>query len=135
MFLPWKSGNFKIQVTLSKLAGDTKLGRAADTPGGCVATQRDLDRLGKWADRLGKWADRNLMEFNMEKCNVLHLGRISPTHQYMLGATRLKSSFAGKDLGVLADTRLNVSQQWALAAKKATLKVSWAALDQVLPAG
>ena len=128
MFLPWKSGNFKIQVTLSKLAGDTKLGRAADTPEGCVATQRDLDRLGKWADR-------NLMKFNMEKCNVLHLGRINPTHQYVLGATRLKSSFAGKDLGVLADTRLNVSQQWALAAKKATLKVSWAALDRVLPAG
>ena len=40
-------------------------------------------------------------------------------HLYMLGADQLESRSAGKDLDVLVDTKLNMSQQWALVAKKA----------------
>jgi len=39
-------------------------------------------------------------------------------HQYMLGATQLESSLAEKELGVLVDTKFNMNQQYALAAKK-----------------
>ena len=39
-------------------------------------------------------------------------------HQYTLGAAQLESSFAGKDLGVLVVTKLNMSQKCALGAKK-----------------
>ncbi|KAK4819416.1 hypothetical protein QYF61_003687 [Mycteria americana] len=77
-----------------------------------------LERDNRDLDRLEKWADRNLMEFN-KKCKVQHLEKNNPMYQYMLGATQQESSFAEKDLGVLVDTKLNMSKQCALVAKAA----------------
>lgn len=56
---------------------------------------------------------------NKQKCRILNLKRNNPRHNYMLRATQLESRFAEKYLEVLVDITLNMSQQCALATKKA----------------
>ena len=57
--------------------------------------------------------------FSEGKRKVLSLGRSSPRHQDVPGATRQESNSVEKDLEVLLATNLTVSYQHALGAKRA----------------
>ena len=61
--------------------------------------QRDLNNIKEWAN---KWK----MEFNVDKCKVMHLGRLNPKHTYTMGDRDLTVTSEEKDLGVIFDENL-----------------------------
>jgi len=99
-------------VLLRKFADDTKLGWSVDLFEGRKALQRDLDRLDGWAEA-------NCMRFNQAKFQVLHLGPTTPCNATGLGRSGWKAAQQKKNLGVLVDSQLNMSQQCARVTKEA----------------
>ena len=59
------------------------------------------------------------MRFNKSKCRVMHMRRNNCMHQYRLGDDLLERSSVEKNLEILVDNKLAMSQQCALVAKKA----------------
>ncbi|TRZ17435.1 hypothetical protein HGM15179_009689 [Zosterops borbonicus] len=72
-------------------------------------------------DRLEKYVCVNLLKFNKAKSEIQKLGWGNPKHKYSLSSEWTESSPKDKDLDVLVDTELNMTQQCALAAQKSNL--------------
>lgn len=105
-YMGWKSGTARPRRW-------EPVGSMGDTSEVFAAIQRNLNRLQKWAGR-------NFINFNKGKRKVLYLERNKFRHQ-----CRLESSWTEKDVGVLVNTKLSMSQQCALVAKKANNILSY----------
>uniref|UniRef100_A0A8C3F547 Reverse transcriptase domain-containing protein n=1 Tax=Chrysemys picta bellii TaxID=8478 RepID=A0A8C3F547_CHRPI len=102
----------KCRSGLIKFADDTKLG-------GIANSEKDRDILQGDLDDLVNWSNSNKMKFNSEKCKVMHLGITNKNFSYKLGTHQLDVMEEEKDLRVLVDRRMTMSQQCDVAVKKA----------------
>ena len=78
-----------------------------------------MDTTQRDPERLEEWAHVNLTKFNKAKCKVLHTGWGNPQHQYRLEDEGIDSSPAEKEVGILVGKKLDMSQEYVLAAQKA----------------
>ena len=116
-----------IECSFSKFADDTKLGRNVDLLKGRKVLQRDLERLDQWAKV-------NSVRFSKAKCQVLHFSHNIPMQCYRLGKEWLESCPVEKDLGVLVDSQLNMSQMSVPRWPRRPM-ASWLVSGTVWPAG
>ena len=59
------------------------------------------------------------MEFNVNKCKILHVGENNPNYDYYMNSQKLQSTESEKDIGVHIDSSLKPSIQCREAAKNA----------------
>ena len=95
---------------LSKFADDTKMY-------GVVSTQQQIDTFRLDLQHLFTWSQEWQMLFNLDKCKVMHFGTGNTKASYSMGGAVLQVVNCEKDLGVLVQNNLKVSQQCVKAAK------------------
>ena len=84
-------------------ADDTKIFRKITSKEDALVLQSDIRSLEEWSNL---WQ----LEFNLDKCHVLTLGKfdhIMYTHHYKVGGGEIEHVFEEKDLGVIIDSELN----------------------------
>ena len=74
-------------------ADDSKLFRRIKSHADRVILQEDLMKLQQWSQ---KW----LLQFNENKCKVMHIGRRNPGYDYYLNNSVLENTMVEKDLGI-----------------------------------
>ena len=67
-----------------------------------------------------KWSQEWQMEFNVDKCHIMHIVSKNKEFKYTMGNHELHKSEFEKDIGVLVQRNLKPSLQCAKAAKTAT---------------
>ena len=91
---------------------DTKIAGVADRDEHCQRIQQDMDRLEHWAE---KWQ----MEFNPDKCKVMHFGRSNAGGSCTINGRTIRSIDTQRDLGVQVHRSLKVAAQVERVVKKA----------------
>ena len=87
-----------------KFADDIKIFRNIESENDRITLQNDLNNLVKWAET---WQ----MSFNVSKCKVMHAGRVRVRESYEMDSVTLSDIEKEKDLGVVINGKLSVSEQ------------------------
>ena len=97
--------------TIKKFANDTK---AANK----IKDDQDRMNLEQSLDKLVKWAEEWDMQFNINKCKVMHLGKHNQKYKYSMNRVEIKSVEEETDVGIKLANNLKPGLQCAAAAGK-----------------
>ena len=97
---------------ISKFADDTKIANAVVSNDQVIEMQNNLNKLLEWGQT---WQ----MNYNTDKCKVLHIGYRNAKANYTLDGSQLKKVDSEVDLGVTISSNLKPSQQCSEVVKKA----------------
>ena len=74
-----------LNSVMSKFADDTKWGKI-------VEKEEDQEAFQEGINNLMKWANDWQMEFNVDKCHIMHLGNKNKEFKYTMGGQELETS-------------------------------------------
>ena len=97
---------------IPKFADDTKVAKVVKDSQTAAEMQEVICNLEKWCETWG-------MQFNAQKCCILHFGNQNMKHQYRMNGQILQSYSDQKDLGITISGNCLPATQCAVAAKKA----------------
>ena len=69
---------------IRKFADDTKVGN-------CIQSDSDIESLQQCINDMFNWSDIWDMQFNIQKCKVMHLGQHNPCNAYTMNSTPLSA--------------------------------------------
>jgi len=104
-------------TTIKKFADDTK---AANK----IKDDQDRMNLQQALDKLVKWAEEWDMQFNINKCKVMHLGKHNQKYKYSMNGVDIKSVEEETDVGIKLANNLKPGLQCEAAAGKAKFVLS-----------
>ena len=88
-----------------------------------IKNNSDYLNLQNAIDKLYQWSQEWLLQFNKNKCKVLHLGKNNPHYDYYIGDAdnkiKITETLSEKDLGVYIDPLLTFESHIFEAVKKA----------------
>src|SRR6267154_1089373 len=97
---------------LLKFADDAKLFRCVSDPGGVDMLKDDLRSLNQWSE---DWQ----IPFNADKCKVMHFGANNKKETYSINNIVLNEAKEERDLGIIVQNNLKVSEQCSKVVKTA----------------
>ena len=100
-----------VKSPILSFADDIKIFRSIKSYEDYTQLQLDLNYLSEWSS---KWK----LKFNVNKCNVLHLGT-TEQYTYFLCGIAIQPTRSAKDLGVLIDQDLKFHEHASFATNKA----------------
>ena len=101
-----------IKSKINIFADDTKMASKVDTVEDEEIVNDDLEALQNWTITNG-------MTFNVDKCSVMHCGRLNRNIDYKLYGQKILVTESEKDLGVIINTDIKFKDLVASEAKKA----------------